>query len=176
MGATYGSLPVVGRLDKLYHETGNIREECRPEGSSQSITFKFLHYTTMNKHHQPKVHPSNRSSRPPDLSPIDVLIDGAQGSSVALEATPARIKASKRMLHLTPFQKNTQLARDNAALRAELARLHRMESAYAYFTKDVKEGVEILQQAIFELRKAQKDIDNEGTETEKIEIGIDRYK
>jgi predicted nucleic acid-binding Zn-ribbon protein len=113
-----------------------------------------------------------------------VLIDRNQGSSVALEATPARMEASKRMMNLTPFQKNMQLAKDNAALRAEMARFQRQESANTYFVKEIKEAMEILQQAVFEWRKAQKDIDNEfsqntsdrSTETGKIQIGIDRFK
>jgi hypothetical protein len=103
---------------------------------------------------------------------------------VALEATPERMEASKHMKTLTPLQKNIQLAKDNAALRAEIARHHRLESANVYLVKEVRVALEILQQAVFEWRKAQKDVDNEfaqntsdhSTETENIHITMERFK
>jgi hypothetical protein len=110
---------------------------------------------------QPKVNTPHRSSRPPVPTLIDNLIYRNGGSSVALEATKARMEASKRMMAPTPFQRNEQLIRENAALRQEMARFHRLDSANAYFIKEIKEVLDLLQQAVFEWRKAHKDIDND---------------
>ena len=183
VAATSGSMLVVVRLINLSLNR-EYKGEMSPPKTFTAHCRKFLHHITMNEPRQAKVHTSHRLSRPPLPSPIDVLIDRNQGSSVALEATSARMEASKRMMILTPYQKNMQLNKDNAALRAEMARLHKLESANAYFTKDIKEALGILQQAVFEWRKAQKDIDNEfsqntprhSTETGKIQIGMDRFQ
>jgi hypothetical protein len=121
---------------------------------------EFLHHAVMNRSHQLKVGTPHRSSRPPALTAIDNLIDRNQGSSVALEATRARMEPSKRMTP-TPFQRVEQLTRENAALREEMARFHRLQSANAYFIKETKEALDLLQQAVYEWRKAQKDIDND---------------
>ncbi len=61
----------------------------------------------------------------------------------------------------TPFQRIEQLTRENTELRGEMARLHKLENTGAYFIKEIKEAVKRLQQAIFKLRKAQKEIDND---------------
>lgn len=134
----------------------------------------------MKRFHLPKVDTPHRSSRPPVLTPIDNLIDSNQGSSVALEATRERMEASKRMVTPTPFQRIEQLTRENAALRAEMARCHRRESADAYFINEIKEVLDRLQQAVFERRRAQKDIDNDfkkedsdyGMETGSIKVAM----
>jgi len=91
--------------------------------------------------------------------------------------------ASKRMTP-TPFQRVEQLTRENAALREEMARLHRLQSASTYFIKETKEGLDLLQQAVFEWRKAQKDIDNDfkkensdyGVETGSIKVAMNGYQ
>jgi hypothetical protein len=126
---------------------------------------------------RPKVDTSHRSSRPPVPTPIDNLIDRNQGSSVALEATRPRMEASKRLMTPTPFQRVEQLTRENAALREEMARYHRLQSANGYFIEETKKALDLLQQAVFEWRKAQKDIDKDfkkdpdyGVETESIRI------
>jgi hypothetical protein len=84
------------------------------------------------------------------------------------------------MVTPTPFQRIEQLTRANAALRAEIARYHRKESADAYFRNETKEALERLQQAVFEWRRAQKDIDNDfkkedsdyGVETGSIKVAM----
>jgi len=89
------------------------------------------------------------------------------------------MEASKRMTP-TPFQRVEQLTRENAALREEMARFHRLQSANAYFIKETKEALDLLQQAVFEWRKAQKDIDNDfkkedsdyGVETGSIKVAM----
>jgi hypothetical protein len=106
------------------------------------------------------------------VTPIDNLIDRNQGSSVALEATRARMETSKCMMTPTPFQRVEQLTRENAALREELARFHRLQSANEYFIKQTKEALDLLQQAVFEWRKAQKDIDND-FKKEDLDYGVE---
>jgi phage host-nuclease inhibitor protein Gam len=90
------------------------------------------------------------------------------------------MEASKRMMTPTPFQRIEQLTRENTALREEMARFHKLQSANAYFIKETKECIDRLQQAVFEWRKAQKDIDNDfkkensvySVDTGSIKVGI----
>ena len=133
---------------------------------------EFLHHAVMNRSHQPKDVTPHRSSRPPVLTPIDNLINRNQGSSMALEATRVRMEASKRVMTPTPFERVEQLTRENAALREELARFHRLQSANEYFIKQTKEALDLLQQAVFEWRKAQKDIDND-FKKEDLDYGVE---
>lgn len=71
--------------------------------------------------------------------------------------------SSKRMTP-TPFQRIEQLSRENGGLRKEIAYHQKLESASSYFTKEAKDALEILQQAVFELRRAQKEINKEFTQ------------
>jgi hypothetical protein len=121
---------------------------------------EFLHHAVMNRPHQSKDVTPHRSSRPPVLTSIDNLIGRNQGSSVALEATLARMETSKRTTP-TPFQRVEQLTRNNGVLREELAFCHKLRSADEFFIKQTKEALDLLQQAVFEWRKAQKDIEND---------------
>jgi len=182
MGAASGSALAVIKV-----AVSPLRREYNGEISLRrafNVPFsEFLHHAVMNRSHQLNVGTLHRSSRPPVLTPIDKLIDRNQGSSVALEATRERMDASKRMTP-TPFQRVEQLTRENAALREEMARLHRLQSASTYFIKETKEGLDLLQQAVFEWRKAQKDIDNDfkkensdyGVETGSIKVAMNGYQ
>jgi hypothetical protein len=153
--------------------------KCHSERAFNVPFSEFIHHAVMNRSQQPKVNTLHRSSRPPVLTPIDNLIDHNQGSSVALEATRARMEPSKHTTP-TPFQRVEQLTRENAALREEMARFHRLQSANAYFIKETKDALDLLQQAVFEWRKAQKDIDNDfkkedsdyGVETGSIKVAM----
>jgi hypothetical protein len=53
------------------------------------------------------------------------------------------------------------LTKENTALREEMVRFHKLQTANAYFIKETREALDRLQQAVFEWRKAQKDIDND---------------
>jgi hypothetical protein len=87
--------------------------------------------------------------------------------------TPHR---SSRPPVLTPIDK--LIDRNQGSSVALEATQERMEaskdSANTYFFKETKEVVDLLQQAVFEWRKAQKDIDNEdsdyGVETGSIKV------
>jgi hypothetical protein len=137
----------------------------------------------MNKPHQPNTHVPTRASRPPAPSPVDIQIGRNNGSSVPLEATRERMVSSKRMTP-TPFQRIEQLNRENGRLREEVAYHQKLESVGSYFTKEAKDALEILQQAVFELRRAQKEIREEftqdtseySTETARIQIGINELR
>jgi phage host-nuclease inhibitor protein Gam len=88
------------------------------------------------------------------------------------------------MMTPTPFQKIEQLTRENTALKEKIARFHKLQSANAYFIKEIKEYIDRLQQAVFEWRKAQKDIDNDfkkensvySMDTGNIKIGISKFQ
>jgi hypothetical protein len=133
MGAASGSALAV------------IKVAAPPLRRAFNVSFsEFLHYVIMNRSHQRKVDTPYRLSRPLVPTTIDNLIDRNQGLSVALEATRARMEASKRMTP-TLFQRVEQLTRENAALREEMARFHRLQSANAYFIKEIKEALDLLQ-------------------------------
>jgi hypothetical protein len=53
------------------------------------------------------------------------------------------------------------LAKENTALKEDMARFHKLQTANASFIKETREALERLQQVVFEWRKAQKDIDND---------------
>lgn len=77
----------------------------------------------------------------------------------------------------TPFQRIEELTRHNSSLQAELAKLQRIESANAYFRKEVKKAEEIIQQAIFEWRRAKREVDNDFKESsqydrESVDLGL----
>jgi hypothetical protein len=84
------------------------------------------------------------------------------------------------MMTPTPFERIEQLTRDIAVLRKEIALYHRRQSASQYFIEETRGALDLLQQAVFEWRKAQKDIDNDskkldsdyGVETESIKVAM----
>lgn len=68
-------------------------------------------------------------SQPPTPTSLDVLIGHSLGSTVALEATPARLQASKKMPKPTLSQEIEQLTGENGFLRQELAYHQKMHEA-----------------------------------------------
>lgn len=89
---------------------------------------------------------------------MDALIDNNQGSSVALEASRSRLEASKRATRPTPLQRIEQLTGEKTALQKELAKCQRQESANRAFKEEMRQVLDRLQQAVFEWRRAQKEI------------------
>ncbi|KIW56877.1 hypothetical protein PV05_05495 [Exophiala xenobiotica] len=112
----------------------------------------------MNMSRQRKVHSHSPPNQPPALSPMDALIDNNQGSSVALEASRSRLEASKRATRPTPLQRIEQLTGEKTALQKELAKCQRQESANRAFKEEMRRVLDRLQQAVFEWRRAQKEI------------------
>ena len=99
---------------------------------------------------------------------------------MALEASRTRLEASKRTKPPTPFRRIEELNREKTALQAELAKCHRQESANLEFTKEIRQILDRLQQAVFEWRRAQREINNDfkeeiskqGAETGSIKVCI----
>ncbi|KIW54617.1 hypothetical protein PV05_06966 [Exophiala xenobiotica] len=133
----------------------------------------------MNTPRQRKVHSPSSSNQPPAPSPMDKLIDHNQGSSVALEASRSRLEASKRAIRPTPLQRIEQLTGEKTALQKELAKYQRQESANRAFKEEMKQVLDRLQQAVFEWRRAQRQIDDDfntnseqGVDTASIKVGM----
>ena len=110
---------------------------------------------------------------------MDALIDHNQGSSVALEASRSRLEASKRATRPTPLQRIEQLTGEKTALQKELAKSQRQESANRAFKEEMRQVLDRLQQAVFEWRRAEKEIGDDfdtilkqGADTASIKVGF----
>lgn len=90
---------------------------------------------------------------------MDIVIGCNLGSTVALDASPARLQASKRAPKLSKSQEIERLVRDNGCLRQELAYQHKMHDASKCLAREAKDVVERLQRAVLEFRRAQKETD-----------------
>ena len=90
---------------------------------------------------------------------MDIVIGCNLGSTVALDATSARLQASKRAPKLSQSQEIERLVRENGCLRQELAYQHKIHDASRCLAREAKEVVERLQRAVLEFRKAQKETD-----------------
>ncbi|KAF2803675.1 uncharacterized protein BDZ99DRAFT_547025 [Mytilinidion resinicola] len=78
------------------------------------------------------------SDRPPALTAIDTEIDRNQGSSVAIEATQAKMQAAKKMPTPSLSQLIEQRTWENGQLRQELAYQQRKHSASMYLLEEVR--------------------------------------
>ena len=90
---------------------------------------------------------------------------------MALEASRSRLQTSKRAIPPTPFQRIEQLTREKTALQRELAKYQTQESANQAFKKEMTQILEQLQQAVFEWRRAHREIERDFNATE--EQGVD---
>ncbi len=133
----------------------------------------------MNMPRQRKTQSPSQPNQPPVPSPMDALIDNNQGSSVALEASRSRLEASKRAIRPTPLQRIEQLTGEKTALQKELAKCQRQESANRAFKEEMRMVLDRLQQAVFEWRRAEREIDadfnvslQQGVDTASIKVGI----
>ena len=102
---------------------------------------------------------NSHDSQPPTPSSLDILIGHNRGSSVALEATPARLQASKKTPKPNLSQEIEQLTRENGYLRQELAYHQKMHEASLRLARETQDVVERLRQAAFDYRNTQREVD-----------------
>ncbi|GAB1319508.1 BZIP domain-containing protein [Madurella fahalii] len=103
---------------------------------------------------------------PPEPTPVDTEIARHQGSSVAIEATPERLQASKNLPTPSLSQIIEQRTWENGRLRQELAYQQRRNGASMYLLEEVKNAVDSLQQALVNFQKLSKELgEDEGEAT-----------
>jgi len=113
----------------------------------------------ISKHSRNQTKTNMSNVGPPRPTSIDIVIGCNLGSTVALDATPARLQASKRAPKLSQSQEIERLVKENGCLRQELAYQHKMHEASKCLAREAKDVVERLQRAVLEFRKVQKETD-----------------
>src|SRR2546430_8559384 len=116
----------------------------------------------MSKPERPKLRLSPPTpDGPPTPTAIDIEIADNQGSTMAIETTPEKLQASKKMPTPSLSQMIEQLTRENGYLRQELAYQYRMRDASMYLLEETRFVVERLRMAVITFRKVQKEIEDE---------------
>ena len=101
---------------------------------------------------------------PPQLSPIDKIIDLHHGSTTAIEATPQRLQASKQYPIPSLQERIEQLQRQNSNLNHEIAYYRQMEPYRRKFREDVGRLTENLEKVLYKLGKIQQQVNHEYTQ------------
>ncbi|KAI9763355.1 MAG: hypothetical protein M1840_000547 [Geoglossum simile] len=115
----------------------------------------------MSKRPQKIYGPASKSDRPPPLTSIDIEIGRNRGSSVALEASPARLQASKKTPIPSLSQRIEELTKENGNLRQEVLFHQKMQTAITYLQQDTEYAVKRLNQAVADFSKARKVAEDE---------------
>jgi uncharacterized protein (DUF342 family) len=98
---------------------------------------------------------------PPQLTPIDKIIQLHHGSSTAIEATPARLQASKQYRTPSLMERIEQLQRRMSSLNHEIAYYREIEPLGREFRDDMERLSTALEKSLFKLGKKQRQIDHE---------------
>lgn len=98
------------------------------------------------------------TDRPPQLSPVDRIIDLHHGTSTAIEATPQRLQASKQYPIPSLPERIEQLQKQNSSLNHEIAYYREMEQYREEFQDDIVQVKERLDKAISKLGSIQRKV------------------
>ncbi|KAF2818122.1 hypothetical protein CC86DRAFT_309878 [Ophiobolus disseminans] len=98
------------------------------------------------------------NSAPPAPTPIDIEIANHNGSTVAIEATPERVQAAKKMPTPSLSQMIEQLTWQNGQLRSEIDYHQRMHGPSLYLLQKTKLVVTSLQQMIENFESLQNEL------------------
>ena len=98
---------------------------------------------------------------PPQLSPIDKIIELHHGSSTAIEATPERLQASKQYPIPSLPERMEQLQRQISSLNHEVAYYRQIEPYRKEFEDKVERLGGDLEKALFKLGRVQRQIGHE---------------
>lgn len=101
------------------------------------------------------------NDRPPRPISIDIVISHNLGLTIALDAAPAQLQASKRSIEPSQSEAIEQLIRKNDCLRQELTYQHKMHDVSICLAREARNIVKRLRQAILKFRKAHKQIDKD---------------
>ena len=118
-------------------------------GLSLSSRYYPIRYFNMirNQRSQTRLQP-NANSAPPAPAAIDIEIANHNGSTVAIEATPDRVQAAKKMPTPSLSQMVEQLTWQNGQLRSEIDYHQRRHAASLYLLQKTRLVVKSLEQAI----------------------------
>jgi hypothetical protein len=132
---------------------------------------KQLHRPNQQKQRTPPSHgplrptpvgpPSPTPVGPPRPTPVDIIIGQHSGSTVALEATQEYLQASKNKPVPTLEQRIEELSAENGRLRHEMLYFQHMHDPMEEFQKEVRRGLEIIQNAVEYLEKIQQQLNIE---------------
>ncbi|KAH8587323.1 hypothetical protein B0O99DRAFT_527015 [Bisporella sp. PMI_857] len=101
------------------------------------------------------------SKGPPQLSPIDRIINLHHGSTMAIDASPQRLQASKYDPVPNLSERIEQLQRLNSRLNREVAYYREMEQPRKDFEKDMIRVKDKFEKALLKLRTSQQQVDDE---------------
>ena len=104
------------------------------------------------------------SDGPPPLSPIDRIISLHHGSTMAIEATPQRLQASKQYPVPSLPERIEQLQKQNSSLNHEIAYYREMEQYRKEFEFEVARVKEKLEKALSKLARRQQRVGDEWTQ------------
>lgn len=100
----------------------------------------------------------DRSRRP---TSVDIIIGYNLGSSIALEATPAWLQASKRRPQPALSEEIKRLTRENSSLRQELVYHYIIQDASIDLARKITNIMDSLRQALYDYKTSQRKIDDE---------------
>lgn len=103
-------------------------------------------------------------------SAIDLKIRRNHGTTVALEATPEHLQASKNAPIPELSQRVHELTKENGRLRLEARYYQQMQEAVRALQEDVKFVAETMRNSIVEFSKIQEEVEEDWNRA----IGVDR--
>lgn len=92
---------------------------------------------------------------------VDLEIGRHHGKTVALEATPERLQASKKAPTPGLAERIHELTQENGRLRLEIKYYHQMQEAIQGLQEDAKFVAETLENTIIEFGKVQKEAEDD---------------
>jgi TolA-binding protein len=98
---------------------------------------------------------------PMEPSAVDLKIGRHHGKTVALEATPEHLQASKKAPIPDLPQRIHELTKENGRLRLEVRYHQQMQEAIRALQEDAKFVAETLEHAIVEFSKIQKEVEDD---------------
>ena len=94
-------------------------------------------------------------------SAVDLKIGRNHGQTVALEATPEHLQASKNAPIPDLSQRIHELTRENGRLRLEVRYYQQMQEAIRALQEDAKFMVETMENSIVEFGKVQEEVEDD---------------
>ena len=105
--------------------------------------------------------PRRPADRPPKPTAVDSAISLHGGRTVALDATPSRLRASKKAPLPSLVERVEELTRENGELRSEIGHYQEILEPMELFVKNVKCLHRKLESCLFDFDEAQKAIEED---------------
>jgi TolA-binding protein len=104
---------------------------------------------------------AKKADKPMAPTAVDLEIGRHQGKTVALEATPERLQASKKAAIPGLSERIHELTKENGQLRLEVRYYQQMQEAIQALQEDAKFVAETLEHTIVEFGKMQKEVEDD---------------